>query len=251
MKLKSLAALVLCATGCVSQKDSLELPSSTKLYVNLDNSKHYSIKKSKEEGERDLVELAKTSVFEEAWIFNQETSTWTECGQNEGITSVDSIRPKEDSINLIRYHIHPIAAVNVTHYLFRDLIQLEGELEIKLKENKIPVERAELKASLIRAKSGKLYHKAKILSVAFPSLIDLKLSKDFKCAVASIYGIMEYEDYKGFNPIMQKTYDALTPEKLFIEIESGSIDQAAIWFTTKWLKEEVLRGLLKLKFTPY
>ncbi len=250
MKLKGLAAIVLCATGCASQKDSLELPSSTKLYVNLDNSKHYSIKKSKEEGEKDLVELARTSAYEEAWIFDQETSNWTECGQNESMTSVDSMRPKGNSTNLIRYHIHPTAALNVTHCLFRDLINLEVELENKLKENKTPIERAELKASLIRAKSGKLYHQAKILSIAFPSLVDLELSKNFKCAVASAYGIIEYENYKGFNIIMQKVYDALTPEKLFMEINDGSIDQAAIWFTTEWLNKDVLKNQVKLNFRP-
>ncbi len=250
MKLKSLAAIVLCAAGCASQNDLLELPSSTKLYVNLDNSKHYSVKKSKEEGEKDLVELARTSAYEESWTFNQETSTWTECGIDESINSVNSKKPKGNEKDLIRYHIHPMAALNTTHYLFKDLIKIVGELTTKLKKIEIQEERAELKARLIRAEAGKLYHQARILSIAFPSLVDLELSKNFKCAVASAYGIMEYEGYKGFNLLMQKAYDALTPEKLFMEIDSGSIDQAAIWFTTKWLNKDVLKNQVKLKFKP-
>ena len=241
MKIKGLAALVLCATGCVGQ--------STKLYINLDNSKHYSIKKSKEEGERDLVELAKTSAYEEAWFFNEENLIWTECGIKEEINYVLSRRP-DNFEKLIHYHIHPRSASNITFSLFKNLIIRKGELEARLKKETKKEEKADLKASLIKTKSGILYHQAKILSNAFPSLNDMEISKNFKCVVVSEYGMMEYSNYKGFNPLMQKAYEAFIPEKLFMEIENCSNDQAAIWFTTKWLNEELFKGAIKLEFRP-
>lgn len=96
------------------------------LVVNPDDSYSTVVQKSREDGFRELIELAKTATQEEMWIYTPSTKTWYETGYDAqtvaGFTNGGSrdygnvtIRPDNNFIDsLIKYypdieniHIHP------------------------------------------------------------------------------------------------------------------------------------------------
>jgi hypothetical protein len=93
---------------------------SPPLYVNVDLP-HYQIEKSREEGERNLVELVKTSDVEESWVYVEkpESNTWYEMGIDQSDSSVrNDLLVLTDLIKdpIVQkysfYHIHPIREKN-------------------------------------------------------------------------------------------------------------------------------------------
>ena len=87
------------------------------LYVNTQLA-HYSIEKSREEGERDLVELVKVIGVEESWVY-VETGTWYEIGVDQTNSKVRQDPLVLDELIEIPieqkysfYHIHPKRETN-------------------------------------------------------------------------------------------------------------------------------------------
>ena len=85
-----------------------ELSPSEKLHVNT-ASEHYFTRKTREEGEKELVILASESETEEAWLFSKSTNTWYEMGfaEAEGHVSSEPVVKEFTGANWVHYHIHP------------------------------------------------------------------------------------------------------------------------------------------------
>ncbi len=253
---KSLLAIVLGTVGCASD-DFIELSSSTKLYVNLSR-QHYSIIKSQEEGEKDLIELAKTSEYEEAWLFDKVKQKWLELGMLE--TKCDVATPLKDVIfpkDAIFYHIHPSHIFKDKKALYEKYSKEEEDIIEKLKDNSLTdKKRAELKSSLSEIESFKLFTKMELLYLAaFPSYTDIYAmdKSNLKNAVASEHGIMYYspnkkEGQEKIRSNLVTLYQFLTPEILNLQLEGGYTDEAAIWLTANYITRKVLNNKFELRF---
>jgi hypothetical protein len=108
MKAKTLTTII-AITGATF------LEQTSPLYINLEE-QHYVIEKSQEEGERDLRHLARTTKFEESWIYIETptTQTWYESGSSQSRISTNTsieVREKaletQDITKYVHYHIHP------------------------------------------------------------------------------------------------------------------------------------------------
>lgn len=92
--------------------------SDTKLRVNTD-AVHYKISKSREDGEKDLIELSETADKEEAWVFIKDSngdSVWHEVGYNEktdsATTDLNMIKSlPADTAEISVYHHHPVEKI--------------------------------------------------------------------------------------------------------------------------------------------
>ncbi len=137
MKEKLVAlALAFGLSNCYSIKQDYCVRPVQKLYVNT-KPKHYKLNRSKVEGEKDLVELANTADFEEAWIYVEDDNgrgIWYEHGLNEteikmkidfGIleTIVEEV---PDIRKIVFYHIHPVEKSNLV-----DISQTFSSLDMK------------------------------------------------------------------------------------------------------------------------
>lgn len=87
---------------------------SSKLYVNT-NEKHYTMKKSRQAGEEDLLALTKSQPLEEAWIYTKHkdgSEQWDECGIREEAGKVSIVYDfkkmgLESIAEISFYHIQP------------------------------------------------------------------------------------------------------------------------------------------------
>ncbi len=258
MKSRSLCALVLAIAGCISKGNLMELASSSKLYVNRFNNPHYSVKKSQEEGERDLVELAKTSEYEEAWLFDKKTSTWFETGTDE---SKDKVTTDFNNINisknLIHYHIHPAYIFKKRKEDYEEVSKREEAIKESLRRPSVSEEeRIQLKMGLIEAERTKLFNKIEYLFLAaFPSPIDLDFivnKRHLNSVIVSEYGIMEcFPRQKDEETNFITKYRLITPEIVGLKLEDGYTEEAAILLAVEYANKRILDGKVKLNFKPF
>ena len=190
---KTLCALLL--SGCTTEL--AQLPAETKLHINKFNSTHYSIKKSKEVGEKELIELAKKADYEEGWLFCEDI--WIECGIKEKETNFcyDNIRLTFSPKNVTSYHIHPSKPYAGLEDQINKCEENIQEIYKQLEDQSTTMEkRIELISSLLWANKQKIKDKAILIGcIAFPSERDLHSSLDSNLkshSVVSKNGVIEY-----------------------------------------------------------
>ncbi|MEK6849302.1 MAG: hypothetical protein AABY01_01890 [Nanoarchaeota archaeon] len=160
---------------------TFELPASESLCVNTET-KHYRTVRSREQGENELIALAKTSELEEGWLYKD--NEWVEVGFSEQARDahVDAREPfLSFGAKGVFYHIHPHSGVE---QMWKDCNRsLEKELEtISSDEGRQDIKR------LLRDTNSKRNY----LLNSFPSGNDLKLLACYpRCAVASEFGVVE------------------------------------------------------------
>jgi len=198
MKLKSLAALVLCAAGCTGLP---QLDISDHLYINQSKT-HYKVEKSRESGEKDLQAIVMDSAIEEAWVFNQVDSHWIEIGYSEEVSSVlyDS-RIINSLVSAdkkpIIYHTHHAKSIERFEKNYIEYLETEKRLMSTLENQFISQGfRINTIQNLLNAVEQKRISRIITLSSAFPSETDILSGNTYNFgitqAVASKFGIIEW-----------------------------------------------------------
>lgn len=246
---KTLCALLL--SGCATE--FMQLSAKTELYVNKVNSPHYAIQKSQEQGEKELIKLAKVSDCEEGWIFHN--NKWIECGvsEKESTFNYDRIKLLFSLEDVTAYHIHPSSIYFQLDYQVKKCEKNIEEINEQLEDQSITIDkRIDLIRSLLWETDQRLKTKAALLrSRAFPSELDIYGSIEVNLkshSVASENGILEYsfkEKPKSYKEMIEfcNEYNNLAILSLFESSISGgkddteSIDNAiSLLNQKKWIK---------------
>ncbi|MBI4450424.1 hypothetical protein HY642_00485 [Candidatus Woesearchaeota archaeon] len=200
--IRIIAPLILAATSsCTTWQN---VPRETALYVNNDTP-HYAVEKSQEEGESDLCKLASTADSEEGFVYDKAAGIWYEVGNyhEQNVTRLSHWELAQlggTGSKRKFYHIHYARLQEIDQFCLHVKKRLEAAIA-----NNDEQEQEYLKQYLTAA----------TLAFAFPSAPDVKVyySRYTPCledAIGSENGIM---DFTACNALGRKWIEAYSDVK--------------------------------------